>query len=313
MCEKMTDCRQTDGPQWQRHRKATATCFNEQNNELVWSESLIQAQGMLEYWRGKRKIKSVADDTRTFSLHVLASAGFGKRYPFQGHLEASAVNVATSYKESLQLILDNCILLMVLGEKFLSKPWLPSKLKKLHQAVGSFRRYMTEVYEEEKTSIAEGKPQANNLMTSLIRSASQTITEQKGGQDSNHENCGLTENEIYGNIFVFNFAGHDTTAHTLAFAIVLLATKPLVQDWLHEELRSVLGDASPKACSYTEIFPRLKRCLAILVSRQRTLYTGRKTADEKEPSSRLSVYTLQYQSPNRQARNLEIFSSGIRK
>jgi len=266
MCEKLTNCRQTNGPQWQRHRKVTATCFNEQNNELVWSESLIQAQGMLEYWRGKREIKSVADDTRTFSLHVLASAGFGKRYPFQGHLEASAVNVATSYKESLQLILDHCILLMVLGEKFLSKPWLPSKLKKLHQAVGSFRRYMTEVYEEEKTSIAEGKPQANNLMTSLIRSASQNVTEPKGGHDSNHEPGGLTENEIYGNIFVFNFAGHDTTAHTLAFAIVILATKPLVQDWLHEELRLVLGDNLIEGCGYTENFPALKRCLAILVS-----------------------------------------------
>lgn len=266
ICGKLADCGQTDGQQWQRHRKVTATCFNEQNNELVWSESLTQAQGMLDYWRGKREIKSVADDTRTFSLHVLASAGFGKRYPFQGHLEASAVNAATSYKESLQMILDNCILLMVLGEKFLSKPWLPSKLRKLHQAVGSFRRYMTEVYEEEKTAIAEGKPQANNLMTSLIRSARQNVAKQKGDHDPNHENGGLTENEIYGNIFVFNFAGHDTTAHTLAFAVVLLACKPLVQDWLHEELRAVLGDSPPEGCSYTDTFPRLKRCLAILVS-----------------------------------------------
>jgi len=47
MFEKLTDCGQTDGQQWQRHRKVTAICFNEQNNELVWSESLIQAQVML--------------------------------------------------------------------------------------------------------------------------------------------------------------------------------------------------------------------------------------------------------------------------
>jgi len=208
----------------------------------------------------------VADDTRTFSLHVLASAGFGKRYPFQGYLKASAVNVATSYKESLQLMLDICILLVILGEKFLPKPWLPSKLKKLHQAVGSFRRYMTEVYEEEKTSIAQGKPPAESVMTSVIRSASQDVAEPKGSHDSNQEPGGLTESEIYGNIFVFNFAGHDTTAHTVASAVVVLACKPLVQDWLYEELRSVLGDSSPEACSYTNNFPRLKRCLAILVS-----------------------------------------------
>ena len=268
---------QTDGQQWQRHRKVTATCFNEQNNELVWSESLRQAQGMLVHWTSKHNIMSVADDTRTFSLHVLASAGFGKRYPFQGHLDTSVVNVATSYKESLQIILDNCILLMVLGEKFLSKNWLPMKLKKLHTAVVSFRRYMTEVYEEEKASILQGKPQANNLMTSLIRSASQATPEEKGSDNSSHEHAGLTESEIYGNIFVFNFAGHDTTAHTLAFAVVLLATKPLVQDWIHDELQSVLGSRPVESYSYSEIFPKLKRCLAVLVSRQRTSYDGEKS------------------------------------
>ena len=91
---------------------------------------------MLEYWAKKQKVTTVADDTRTFSLRVLASAGFGKQYPFQGHL--TTISVATSYEESLQMILDNCILLMVCGEKFLSKSWLPNKLKKLHTAVFHF-------------------------------------------------------------------------------------------------------------------------------------------------------------------------------
>lgn len=76
---------------------------------------------------------------------------------------------------------------------------------------------MTEVYETEKKALADGKPAENNLMTQLIRASL--------GED------GLTETEIYGNIFVFNFAGHDTTAHTIAFTVYLLATAPHVQDW----------------------------------------------------------------------------------
>ena len=163
------------------------------------------------------------------------------------------------------MILDNCILLMVCGEKFLSKSCLPNKLKKLHTAVVSFRRYMTEVYEEEKTSMAQVKPQANNLMTSLIRSAGQPVLEDERGDDSSREPTGLTENEAYGNIFVSNFAGHDTTAHTLTFAVVLLSTKPLVQDWLHKELISVLGSHPAENYGYNDIFPKLKRCLAVLV------------------------------------------------
>ena len=67
-------------------------------------------------------------------------------------------------------------------------------------------------------------------------------------------------------MFVFNFAGHDTTAHTLAFAIVILSAHPSVQEWLSEELQYVLGDSKPEDWNYTEVFPRLNRCLAVLVS-----------------------------------------------
>ncbi|KAL2049437.1 hypothetical protein ABVK25_010341 [Lepraria finkii] len=257
----------TDGQQWQRHRKVTASCFSEQNNELVWTESVRQARGMLDYWCSQKSTRSIADDARTLSLHVLSSAGFGKSYPFQGYLEASPTDVATSYKESLQTILDNCILLMVLGQDFLSQSWLPKRLRKLHQATLTFKQYMTEVYEEEKKCIADRKPGDGNLMTSLIRAstgANVTIDSENQG--------GLTESEIYGNVFVFNFAGHDTTAHTIAFAVVILAANPSVQNWLSEELRYVLGDRDPEDWNYQTVFPRLKRCLAILYETLR-LYT----------------------------------------
>ena len=219
---------------------------------------------MLRYWSSNDCIRTVADDTRTLSLHVLSSAGFGKSYPFRGHLEESPVNVATSYKESLQTILDNCILLMVLGQEFLSRPWLPSKLKKMHKATMTFKRYMAEMYEEEKTSMAEGIPGGGNLMTSLIRSS--IASTNSSDQTLTHGQNGLTESEIYGNVFIFNFAGHDTTAHTLAFAIVLLAAHPSIQNWVSEEIRHVLGQQIPYEWNYQAAFPRLKRCQALLVS-----------------------------------------------
>ncbi|KAL8935734.1 MAG: hypothetical protein Q9216_005287 [Gyalolechia sp. 2 TL-2023] len=250
----------TEGQQWQRHRKVTATCFNERNNEIVWSESVRQSVGMLQFWSSKPSIRSAADDTRTLSLHVLASAGFGKSYEFQGVSEASPESIATSYKESLQTILDNCVLLLVLGQNFIAKPWLPKKLKELHRATINFKAYMTDVYEEEKKSIGLGKLGANNLMTSLIRASVENSTSTTG----NDMQGGLTESEIYGNIFVFNFAGHDTIAHTLAFAVVVLSAHPSVQDWLSEELRHVLGDEKPEDWEYQSVFPRLKRCLAVL-------------------------------------------------
>ncbi len=121
---------------------------------------------------------------------------------------------------------------------------------------------MINVYEDEKKSIAEGKPGAGNLMTSLIRASVENASAGTMGELQG----GLTESEIYGNVLVFNFAGHDTTAHTLAFAIVLLSAHPSVQDRVAEELRSILSDQKPEAAEYQNTFPRLKRCLAVLVS-----------------------------------------------
>ena len=221
---------------------------------------------MIQYWSSKSSISSTADDTRTFSVHVLSSAGFGKSYPFQGLRENSTSITATSYNESLQMILDNCILLMVLGQRFLSKTWLPSKLRKLHQAIVSFKGYMTEVFEEEKASMAVGRKGGRNLMTSLVRDSTNNAGKLLStSQASAHGQGGLTESEIYGNMFIFNFAGHDTTSHTLAFAIHLLAAHPSVQEWLSEELIHVLGDTESYDWNYTYVFPRLKRCLAVMV------------------------------------------------
>jgi cytochrome P450 len=205
---------------------------------------------MVEYWGKQDRVLTTADDTRTLSLHVLSGAGFGKTHPFQGHDQKGAKSVSADYKESLQTVLDNAILLFLLGTKFISKPWLPSKCRDLNQAVIKFKKYMTEEYEAGKAGVAGGAAANTNLMTQLVRASL--------------EQDGLSETEIYGNLFVFNFAGHDTTAHTFTFAITLLATSPETQQWLAEELDHVFGHRPMKEWDYSEDYPRLKRTLAIL-------------------------------------------------
>jgi cytochrome P450 len=70
--------------------------------------------------------------------------------------------------------------------------------------------------------------------------------------------------EIFGNIFVINFAGHDTTANTLAFT--LLASNQEDQDWVREEVRRVTKGMDVTDWDYEKLFPQLMRCHAVLVS-----------------------------------------------
>ena len=89
----------------------------------------------------------------------------------------------------------------------------------------------------------------------------------KGFALSHPERGGLTEDEIYGNIFVYNFAGHDTMAITMNWAIYLLAANPQVQDWIGEEIQAVLPNTNKETWDYFDTYPKLKRVFAVMVSR----------------------------------------------
>ncbi|KAI0836655.1 cytochrome P450 [Hypoxylon sp. FL0890] len=258
-----------EGQSWKMQRRVATRCFNEANNEIVWAETLDQSNAMLRYWSSKTSIKSSAEDIRTLTLNVFARAGFGKAFKFRGHGEEKSADEtqSMSYRESLGLILENCIVILALGPKtlaFLARHWLPPKLKIVNNAVVSFQTYMTTMYEEKKRALATGEKNSDhNLMTLLVRVSQEATSE---GLE------GLTESEIYGNMFTFNFAGHDTTAHSSTFALYFLAANPDVQDWISEEIRCILGERQLHEMDYRTDFPRFKRCLSVLYETLR-LYT----------------------------------------
>ncbi|MFB6139457.1 MAG: cytochrome P450 [Halosimplex sp.] len=63
---------------------------------------------------------------------------------------------------------------------------------------------------------------------------------------------GLSETEIRDHLFTFLFAGHETTALTLSYAIFLLANHPEKQERLHAELDDALGDGDEGSAADAE-------------------------------------------------------------
>ncbi|KAL8941875.1 MAG: hypothetical protein Q9216_001985 [Gyalolechia sp. 2 TL-2023] len=203
----------------------------------------------------------------------MSGAIFGQTYPFRGADEeaSSAKEDSSSYGRALKIILDRCIPLLVLGRKNLSNSWLPQSFQELYQATLIFQEHMTKAYESGKRAMMGNEQQEKNLMTSLIRASQANVSPKEGTTGSHQE--GLTEQEVYGNVFVFNFAGHDATANSLAIAICLLATRPDVQDWIAEEINAVLAGVDSPESSYEAVFPHLPRCLAVVFETVR-LYTA---------------------------------------
>lgn len=139
---------------------AASVPFNGRNNSLIQAESLRQGTEMLAFWesQGSKVIKSTADDTKTFTLHVLSGAGFGKSYPFKGSND-DVDPQPSKYRDSLSLILDHILLIMILGPKLLTTRWMPKAWTRISQTVLDFKAYMIEILVEEKHHIGQGKPQ----------------------------------------------------------------------------------------------------------------------------------------------------------
>ncbi|KAM0129220.1 hypothetical protein ACHAP3_007953 [Botrytis cinerea] len=141
---------------------------------------------------------STAKDTRTLPLNVLAATGFRKSYKFRSSSEAGH-DEAGSYRDALQTVLDNAILIRRVG-----------------RAAADFKKYMENVLDEESSSLKEGKAGNGTLMASLVRALGAHQKEEiaSSRQTAQSPSKGLTVDEIFGDIFVINFAGHDTTANT---------------------------------------------------------------------------------------------------
>ncbi|MCJ1478598.1 hypothetical protein MMC13_007279 [Lambiella insularis] len=69
----------------------------------------------------------------------------------------------------------------------------------------------------------------------------------------------IDERALQGNMFIFLLAGHETTASTLQFAILCLASNPLYQRRLQSSLDVLLEGKHPSAWSLQHDFPRLFR------------------------------------------------------
>ena len=230
---------------------------------VVWQEAIRQAQDMLQAWlsKGDAGTRNSTHDMLSVALNVLSCAGFGISHPFGDHHSKLPAGHTMHYRDALSMVLKNLVLLVVFPHRMFTLPFLPFRYTKLGQAIAEFRKYMVEIVEQERKRIEKRDPGLGNLASALIHASEEAKT------DSNSQiGGGLTDNEIYGNIFIYNLAGHETTAYALIYSVYLLSVHPDVQNWMGEELERVLGgQPQVDVHDYPTIFPQLQRLRAVMV------------------------------------------------
>jgi cytochrome P450 len=234
---------QSEGAQWVHHKKFTTSPFGERNNKLTWLVALRQTQEMMESWATDSSAHEftpdVQDDLFRLALHGFSEAGFGIPMSFRQENMEGADSASHGFHKALSLICSN-LMKHALVMWFLPPLLRPKKHQEAHITFSSYVASM----------VAKADRGGNTLLDLLVAAE------------------GLSEEEVMGNLFVFIVAGHETTAGTMHYALILLALHPEVQAWVRENVDEVLGGLGNdvEAWKYEEVFPKLGRVLCVMVS-----------------------------------------------
>lgn len=265
----------TNGAEWQRHRKITAQAFMEGNNNSMWDKSIEGAVDLLASMNSSEAesasggdgvpwtLATVRSKFEAMALEILVTVGFGN----------SGTDISGKHQRSLvdclSFLLHNIFITSLFGNITVWVPsyLLPQPLKELKLCVAEFRLYMEEAIaaqlrdqklQSEKTVATSGP---RKKMVSLIEAL---VAANETNRNKEEKSMYLTTSELYGNMFLFNLAGFETTAGNLSFALSFLAVSPDFQDWLREEIDANYHPDKPEANTYEDTYPRLVRCLAFM-------------------------------------------------
>jgi cytochrome P450 len=192
-------------------------------------------------------------------LNILQPA-YGTPQSWKQDVDVSESGYKLTYVEAVSAVINNLIAVAVIPAGIFSLPIMPDSVRRIGIALQEFPLRTMEMLEAERKSASSDVSPRNNMMSTLVRLSDSA----KDGEEINSKSQNLSEEEIVGNLFQFTSAGFDTTANTMAYAITMLAIETQWQDWIIEEIDSVsLGEQSN---DYAKTFPKLFRCLALMVS-----------------------------------------------
>ncbi|KAK1528222.1 hypothetical protein CPAR01_12780 [Colletotrichum paranaense] len=236
---------------------------------------------------------------RTIAINVLTKIAYGDNKPFAITPLPGDPSAPMSYVDAISLCTELLDLAAFIPIRILRLPFMSNVVQTLGAALHRLPGLTVDMLDRERRRLAEvsslhgpsdellttatvGK--TDTIMSMLVRLSDQEKSRAVPAEKSATATTGnsnpksyLTEEEIAGNLFIFTAAGFDTTANTLAYAVTLLAAYPEWQAWIQAELDAVLGPPRAFQSSssaeeerglpdYSVVFPKLTRCLAVMVS-----------------------------------------------
>lgn len=255
-------------------------------NRIVWDEAARQTRQMSRYWNdhGPNGFSSTLEDINTVTLNVFGKASLGRSWDFckaddrgrrasiEGNFDGSSQGkLKWTYRDSLFFVTHNILAYVMIPGWILYAPdWsVPPPIRRFTSAWKDLGEYFRMAVEEKKKQLASGEAETTQSVIGHLVSKS-VEAQGEGFKGTSNGGQVLSDTEIFGTLFALNQTGHDTSKSVLGSTIYLLAAYPEWQQWLRSEIVSAVPAQESMGCTsgaavYEETFPKLQRCLAIMV------------------------------------------------
>ncbi|ESK89419.1 cytochrome p450 [Moniliophthora roreri MCA 2997] len=171
-------------------------------------------------------IDHVVDVTLPIALFVISVAGFGRRISWKDDIGVPAGHQMT-FKETLHEVSNGLLIKLALPKWVMG---FNERFRRVRLAFEEIEQYMLEMIASRRN--ADKKEERYDLFSSLL----------DANDDTTSGEPPLSESDLMGNIFIFLLAGHETTAHTLAYTFALLAFYQDEQEILYKHIKSIMPD-----------------------------------------------------------------------
>ena len=262
----------TDGDAWRLHRRVTGQAFSERLHRAVWEEGVNQARFMMGSWLASNaynpdslRVTEIERDALHLALNVITGAAYG--YPLRWNENPPCASpTSLSYRAAVVQFTAHLMPIFLTPQWLLRLARKDSTRGRAWEAYTAFESYMRGMLDHQRARLSAAECTDENLLTVLIRSEDQY--DEKAGKR-------MSAREVMGNTFIFLFAGHETTANTLHYSLLLLAQRPDVQQRFLDEVDDMYEKAAQEGrceLDYDLDFKRARWALAIMV-RGKMYYT----------------------------------------
>ncbi|TFK45531.1 cytochrome P450 [Heliocybe sulcata] len=223
----------SDYDMYKRHRRVVGPAFSRAGYVLVAEEvsklyrEMVESEGWLN--TPEICIQSVNDYLSKFALGIISRCGFGLPFPWA---DTANDDRDMPFRRALALVSENSIIRLATPAWMYKLP-----IPKLHTVDKAFRSASTFM----RSLISAKKAELGSQTEDVTRSGQDLLTRLVAASEAEGKN-GLSDQELFGNVFIFMFAGHETTAHTLAATLALLSVHQDEQNKAVEIISKVLGD-----------------------------------------------------------------------